>query len=104
MALIALEDAIRHLKLTDADPDDQDLALKLLHAEALVVNYLKRPSHGWTIDTDPETDLEFAIVQAAILKVLANLDAADRGDAEKPRDPMDGVLLMLGPLRDPALA
>jgi hypothetical protein len=103
MALMALEDAIRTLKLQDADPDEQDLALKLMQAEALVMNHIKRPDHGWTIDTDPETDHEFGIVQAAILKVVVNLDKF-RGDDEKPHDPLEGVTAMLGPLRDPALA
>jgi hypothetical protein len=102
--LITFEDAVRHLKLQDADPDEQDITFKMQQAEALVINYLKRPDHGWTVDTDPEEDHEFSIVQAAILKVLTNLDSADRGDAEKPRDPLDGVIQMLAMLRDPALA
>ena len=101
MALVTYTDAIRHLRLEGSDPDQQDINSKMEQATALVINYLKRPDHGWTVETDPSEDYEFAMVQAAIFKVIRNLDAYRGEDA---RDPMEGVIQMLSMLRDPALA
>lgn len=104
MALITLEQAATHLRITGSEYAD-DLELKIEQASALVIQYLKREDHEWTVETDPADDLEFAIVQAAILEVLANL-WGDRGDREKPSDgPVtDRVKRALSMMRDPSLA
>ena len=82
---------------------DEDLLAKMESATALVLIHLKRQGE-WTVDTDPETDLEFAVVQAAILKVLGNLYRF-RGDDEKTPNPVDdSVVAMLSMHRDGALA
>ena len=102
MALITVEQAATHLRITGSEYAD-DLELKMAQAEALVIQYLKRPDHEWTIET--EDDPEFTIVQAAILEVLSNL-FGDRGDRDKPTDgPLtDRVKRMLSMMRDPALS
>lgn len=106
MALITLEDAKKHLGIhvEDESRDDQVLQ-KMEQASAMVINYLKRPDHGWTVATDPAADEEFAITQAAIFEVLANI-FNDRGDRDNPTPgPItDRVRAMLSMLRDPALA
>lgn len=104
MALITYDAAkIHHHAL--GDEHDPDVQMKLEQATAIVINYLKRPNHGWTAATDPAEDYEFAIVQAAILKVFSNLFGY-RGDEEKPAGgPLtEDVMRMLSMLRDPALA
>lgn len=106
MALITYAAAVRHLNQTgvlDGSPADEDLELKIEQASAQVVIYLKRPGE-WDIDTLPADDPEFAIVQAAVLKVLGNLYRF-RGDDEEGVAPISpDVKLMLDPLRDPTLA
>lgn len=108
MTLITTDMAIGHLRYT---PEDLfDLERKMASASALVMTYLKRPelltdSPAWTVQTDPSTDAEFAIVQAAILEVLANM-YQHRGDGDTH---VDGPLTQrvknaLSMLRDPALA
>jgi hypothetical protein len=89
----------------EAQNAEGDLTLKIEAATAHVITYLKRPDHGWTVETDPAADPEFAIVQAAILEVLANL-FYDRGDRDKPSDgPITPrIKNALGMLRDPSLA
>lgn len=101
-ALITLDQASTHLRLAGSEYAD-DLELKMEQATALVIQYLKRPDHTWTVDTTD--DPEFAIVQAAILEVLTNL-FFDRGDRDKPSDgPVtDRVKRCLSLMRDPSLA
>jgi len=105
MALITKDQAIDHLRIGTGPEYEQDLALKMEQATAHVITYLKRPEHGWTVDTDPAADPEFPIVQAAILEVLANL-FFDRGDRERPSDgPITPrIKNALAMLRDPAIA
>jgi hypothetical protein len=110
MALITLEQAKLQLRLTGTTEHDSDIALKMEQATAIVVDYIKRPDHGWEAGSpgspgggSPQDDAEFTIVQAAILEVLTNL-FFHRGDdgADGPITPR--LESMLRRLRDPALA
>ena len=105
MALITMDQAIDHLRIGTGPEYEADVALKMEAATAHVITYLKRPDHGWTIDTDPAADPEFAIVQGAILEVLANL-FYDRNDRDTPSDgPITPrIKNALAMLRDPAVA
>ena len=105
MALVDIEQAARHVKVSIEIPENiAELAPLLDRATALVIHYIKRPDHGWTVGTDPAADLEFAIVQAAILKVLTNLYAF-RGDEQPRINPLDeGVRFMLDMFRKPTVA
>lgn len=105
-ALVSYEQAVHHLKqqgVLDVSPDDADLTLKIKQASAIVVGFLKRPGE-WDGSEDPDDDLEFAVVQAAVLKVLGNLYRF-RGDDESMPSPISpDVELMLAPYRVPTLA
>lgn len=111
MALVTYQMAVDHLKqngvldLDGGSPDVQndDLNAKIEQASAMVLIHLKR--HGeWDVETDADTDPEFAVVQAAVLKVLGNLYRF-RGDDENSPSPIDdNVARMLSMLRDPTLA
>lgn len=114
MALVTLQQVKTHLRITNGD-QDEDLEMKLDQATALVVLYLKRTDLGSPdpepADADPTdlTPIERAIVQAAILEVVANLDRF-RGDDPDGENP-NGVEFLtpsirgrLSMLRDPALA
>lgn len=106
MALIAYDDAVRHLKqqgVLDVSPSDADLTAKIEQASAIVLVHLKRPAE-WDIDSDPGDDPEFAIVQAAVLKVLGHLYRFRGDDDSAPAPLSDDVIRMLSMLRDPALA
>lgn len=106
MALISYDDAVAHLKqqgVLDVSPADTDLTAKIEQASAIVLIHLKRPGE-WDVDSLPADDPEFAIVQAAVLKVLGNLYRF-RGDDESAPAPLsDDVIRMLSMLRDPSLA
>lgn len=106
MALITYEQAVSHLKqngVLDVSPADADLTLKIEQASAMVTVHLKRQGE-WSVDAIPEDDPEFAIVQAAVLKVLGNLYRF-RGDDDKTPNPVDdSVVSMLSMLRDPSMA
>lgn len=106
MALVTYAQAVQHLKQTgvlNGSPTDDDLTLKLEQASAIVVIYLKRPGE-WDLDTTPSDDPEFAVVQAAVLKVLGNLYRY-RGDEEDSPAPVSpDIVAMLSMLRDPALS
>lgn len=104
MALITYAVAVRHLVqegVLDGSPEDDDVALKVEHASAIVQLYLKRPGE-WDVTTTE--DLEFLIVQAAVLKVLSNLYRFRGDDEEAPSPISPDVKMMLDPLRDPTLA
>lgn len=108
MALITYAQAVAHLKqngvLDVGSPaEDSDLAVKIEQASAIVLIYLKRPGE-WDVDSLPTDDPEFAIVQAAVLKVLGNLYRF-RGDDESAAAPVsEDIIRMLSILRDPSLA
>jgi hypothetical protein len=98
MALITKVQAKNHLHI-DFDDRDADLDMKMQQAEEIVIDYLKRPDHGWTELTVPKT------VQAAILLVLTALfddrDGSGGGDHLAPGGP---VARLLSRYRDPAIA
>lgn len=112
-ALVDIETAMRHLKLTveeiTPNPYQDDVQLKLTQATALVLMHIKRHEYAdWSETTDPATEPEFAIVQAAILKVLSNLWRF-RGDDDQQQNVQQGpltpdVVLMLSGLRPPSIA
>jgi len=91
-SLISLADAKTDLRVTSTD-DDNDVTLKMNMATEIVVDYIKRPDHGWDVDTSPY------LIKAAIILVLRNLFD------EENSDPLtDGVKAILHRFRDPALA
>ena len=106
MALVSYDMAVRHLLqqgVLDGSPEDSDLSAKIEQASALVLSHLKRPGE-WDVNSDATTDPEFAIVQAATLKVLGNLYRF-RGDDEKSPNPVsEDVVSMLSLHRDPSMA
>ena len=113
MALVTFAQAKEHLRLPD-DAEYKDVERKLEAATAVVLMHIQRTTdHGWTSETDPASDLEFAIVQAAILEVCADL-FRNRGDEPEDERALDevnaGAFLkrhvrrMLLPLRSPSLA
>lgn len=81
------------------DHDDEDLLIQELadQAEALVIDYLKRPAHGWTRNTLPFH------IRAAMFHVLKRL--YDDRDAELEGGPFPAhIKSLLDRDRDPALA
>ncbi len=106
MALITYADAIRHLTqvgVLDGSPDDADVTLKMEQATAIVLVHLQRQGE-WDVNTRPEDDPEFAIVQALVLKVLAWLYRY-RGDDDTTPD-LDTILNWntVGMLKDRVIA
>lgn len=101
VSLVSLADAKRHLYV-DFDDHDFDIDLKIESATEIVIDYIKRPDHGWTEEDVPP------LIRAAILLVLADL-YEHRGDEEPQPGPADGYLdktvtRILHRYRDPALA
>ena len=92
-ALVTLAQARYRLRLTeDDDYHEPDVQMKMEQATALVIDYIKRPDHGWT-DADAPP-----VIQATILEVLMRL-------FEGAEDPLSqGIKNMLQRYRDPALA
>lgn len=91
--LVSLVTAKEHLRVISSD-HDEDIQQKLDDAEDIVVDYLKKPDHGWTEGTVPPR------VRAAILLVLGALFENREGG-----DPIsDAVRSVLWRDRDPALA
>lgn len=75
MALVSYALAKQHLKLSD-DNSKADVSIKAEIATAIVLAYIGRTadeSPAWDDGIDPADDADFAIVQAAILKVLTHL-------------------------------
>jgi hypothetical protein len=104
MALVTIEQAKDYLALTwpAGSPADAQLAADIDIAEAVVLDYLKKP--------DPALWVGNAIVQGAILRYLVEYRRF-RGDDETTYEqrPADGYLTplitsMLHRLRDPACA
>jgi len=95
VSLVTLDQAKKHLRLDipttpTPDPEDADLTLKLVAAEALVLNYIGEYGVSpprWTDHTDCDP-----IIQAAILMVFSELYAF-RGD--------NPGTIMSAPARDP---
>jgi hypothetical protein len=103
MALVTLPQvnlALR-LDLVDGDERTPDIQLKIAQAEDAVIDYLKKPDHGWTEGTVPPR------VTAAIMIVIQSL--LDDGAAQMlsgigTGDPKNPVVALLYRLRDPAIA
>jgi Phage gp6-like head-tail connector protein len=97
MALVTLEDAKRHLQVTDP-AFDADITVKLEEAEIAILNYLKdQADPDWTETTVPRP------VQAGIKKLLTHL-WRERGDDEETTEKLWTDLdLLLVRYRDPAL-
>ena len=79
--------------------DDEDLLIQSLadQASSLVVDFIKRPDHGWTVNTLPPH------VQAAVFHVLKRLYDDPAGELEGgPLAPH--IKDMLWRERDPAIA
>lgn len=98
-ALITTDAARRQLRLTQSDLDVADVALdvaeKAIEATGIVIDYLKRPEHGWTSDTVPQP------VRSAILLVLTTVYEFRGGEVEPLSD---AVKSLLSRMRDPTLA
>lgn len=97
-ALITKEQAKQQLRI-DYNDQDADLEMKMEQASDIIIDYLKKPDHGWTNQTVPKP------VQAAILLVLTALwdDRTGSGDGDylAPNGPVARLLVRF---RDPALA
>lgn len=94
--LVDLQTAKEWLRVTH---DDEDLLIQALadQASALVVNFIKRPEHGWTVHTLPPH------VQSAVFHVLKRL--YDDRDGELEGGPLaPHIKDMLWRERDPAIA
>lgn len=106
-ALITYDQVKEHLRLPD-DAEIPDIARKMDQATAIVRKMLNEGiADDWTDETDPADDDDFAIVQAIILDVFANLFGY-RGDGDKPVEGpvtarMKELLIATG-LMDPTLA
>lgn len=108
--IASLDQAKQHLRLGTSTDEDDDLALKLRHAHALVLDYVAdgkdddevEVMEAWDDETAP------AAVQAAILRQFGDLvrfrgdDADDKGADGNFLSPRVKQLLLL--YRKPALA
>ncbi len=113
MILVTLQQAKQHLRITSSD-EDEDLERKLDHATAIVLDYIARSSDvDWTATIAAWDEITAPmVVQAAILRVCANLYQFRGDDSDKDRDwssERDGYLApdvtsLLRRYRDPVLA
>lgn len=95
--LITLAQAKAQLVIED-DDRDSEILLKAEEATDIVVDYLKKPDHGWTDRTVPGR------VRLAILMVLTSI-FFNRGDDAAAADPISkAVVDVLARTRDPTLA
>ncbi len=98
-ALITTDAARRQLRLTQSDLEVADVAAdvaeKAVDATGIVIDYLKRPEHGWTAETVPQP------VRSAILLVLTTIYEYRGGEVEPISDAVKSILARM---RDPALA
>lgn len=109
-AIVTYKQATTHLGL--GDEENATVRAKLNQATSLVLTYIDRRDHEWDQNTDPRTDHDFSIVQAAILAQLGELYRF-RGDDDNDGPAMSvedsnylspRVRRMLYPLRPPSLA
>jgi len=104
MALVTLEQVNLALRLDLMENDERipDINLKIKQAEDAVIDFLKKPEHGWTEETVPGR------VSAAILLVIQSLlDEANTGGLLPglgTGDPKNPVVALLYRLRSPAIA
>lgn len=101
VALVTLEQVKSSLRVDFID-SDTDLALKIEQATDAVVDYIKKPDHGWTVETVPGR------VSAAIILVVKSLfddsEKAELLSALAGGELKNPVVSLLYRLRDPALA
>lgn len=93
-ALVTLADVKNRLRI-DFDDDDVDAAAMAEEAADIVIGYIKKPDHDWTVDTVPFR------IKAAILLVVGRL-YEDRDGKEEVLT--EAVKNLLARDRDPALA
>lgn len=114
MSLVTLHQAKQHLRITSSD-EDEDLERKLDHATAIVLDYISRSSDAdWTATIAAWDEITVPmVVQAAILRMCANLYQFRGDDSDKDREwwlsERDGYLApdvtsLLRRYRDPVLA
>lgn len=99
-ALVTLERAKAHLHIDWTD-QDEELAQKVSDASDTIIDYLKRPDHGWDEESAPGQ------VQAAVLLVLGALWSHREGVGQNAEDldPISpAVASLLRRMRDPAIA
>jgi hypothetical protein len=90
------------LDLIDGDGRIPDIDLKIKQAEDAVVDYLKKPDHGWD-----ETSVPGRVSAAVMLVVQSLLDEANTGGLLPglgTGDPKNPVVALLYRLRSPAIA
>lgn len=84
------------------DPRVPDIEMKMVQATDIVIDYIKKPDHEWTIETVPPR------VQAAILLVIGSLfddfQNATLVSALSGSDLNNPIVAMLYRLRDPSFA
>lgn len=100
VALVTLDAAKAHLRIDDAD-QDVEVTERINDASDTVIDYIKRPAHGWTDETVPGN------VRASVLLVLGALWGSRPGVGEDrvDIDPITpAVVSLLMRMRDPALA
>lgn len=97
-ALVTLEEARRHLRLTPSNMADADIAADVADkseaATDIVIGYIKQPDHEWT-----DADAPFRIKASILLVLGALMDNREGGDPIS-----DAVKSLLWRDRDPALA
>lgn len=108
MAFVSLEYAKRQCRIpADDSTFDAEIDAIRVEASAIVEDYLTDylatlGSPAWDEDTDPATEPPFAIVQAAVGSVVANL-WRHRGDDDAPGPMTSRVEQMLRGLHVPPL-
>lgn len=96
VALVTIQDVRERLRI-DAPDDDFDVQAMTEQATDIVIDYLKKPDHTWTLETAP------ARIKAAILLVVGRLYLDREGQ-------LDGGILsetvkaLVHRDRDPAIA
>ncbi len=86
----------------DFDDDDADIDAALEQATDIVIDYIKRPEHGWTESTVP-----YRVVAAIIIVTTALREDQAKGDVLSGLsggDLKNPLVALLHRLRDPALA
>lgn len=101
-ALVTLEQARMHLRISDTVEDDPDIQMKLEQASDIVLDYIKQRDAPWTPTTVPRP------VQAAVLIMLSRLFDDRAAGVENNQVALGylppSVTALLHRYRDPALA
>lgn len=92
LSLISMDEAKMHLRIDDLE-SDADIETKAVMATAIIVDYIKNPDHGWTVETVPQ------VIKVAVLLMLAQL-FSDRENATIT----DPIKNLLHRQRDPSIA